>query len=206
MEKWFRRLAEVPGVAYEGSPGVDRTRLPGHDATPKVDRYDYDGERREYMTWATKDGSTSASPAKNWETKPRRGETEAQTALRQLRETLELPGTLRDYHFAIQHCQDELRGDAREEIWALEEVERLCRLDIRLIEEYPETITNEYGGDRNYFGVSAFHRLIDLYETEGFLREALEVARVGQKFEQCQGKVEELEARLSRVEAEADAS
>lgn len=206
MEKWYRRLAEVPGVGYEGSPGVDRTRLPGHNAAPKIDRYDYDGEQREYMSWPTKDGSTSASPAKNWETKPRRGETEAQTALRQLRETLELPGTLSDYHFAIQHCHDELCGDAREEPWVLGEVERLCQLDIRLIEAYPETITSEYGGERTYYGVSAFHRLTDLYETEGFLREALEVARVGQKFEQCQGKLEELESRLSRIEAEADAA
>ena len=206
MEKWYRRLAEVPGVGYEGSPGVDRTRLPGHDATPKIDRYEYDGERREYMSWPMKGGSTSASPAKTWETKPRRGETEAQTALRQLRETLELPGTLSDYHFAIQHCHDALPGDARDEPWVLEEVERLCRLDIRLIEAYPETITNEYGGDRTYYGVSAFHRLIDLYEGEGFLREALEVARVGQRFEQCQGKVEELEERLARIEAEVDAA
>ena len=62
MEKWFRRLAEVPGVGYEGSPGVDRTRLPGHDATPKIDRYDYDGERREYMSWPMKGGSTSVYP------------------------------------------------------------------------------------------------------------------------------------------------
>jgi hypothetical protein len=158
------------------------------------------------MSWPTKGGSTSASPAKNWETKPRRGETEAQTALRQLRETLELPGTLSDYHFAIQHCHDELRGDAREEPWVLEEVERLCRLDIRLIEAYPKTITSEYGGDRTYYGVSAFHQLTGMYEKEGFLREALEVARVGQKFEQCQGKVEDLEARLARIEAEADAA
>lgn len=154
MEKWFRRLAEVPGVGYEGSPSVDRSQLPGHDATPKIERYNYDGERHVSVMWPMKDGSTSASPAHRWETKPRRGETEAQTALRQLRETLELPGTLSDYHFAIQHCHDALRGDAREEPWVLEEVERLCWLDIRLIENYPQTITNEYGGDRTYFGVS----------------------------------------------------
>jgi hypothetical protein len=206
MKGWFRRLAEVPGVGYQGSPGVDRTRLPGHDTVPKIDRYDYDGERREYLMWPTKDGSTSASPAKHWETKPRKDETKALTALRQLLETLELPGTLSDYHFAIQSCHDALRGDAREEPWVLEEVERLCWLNIRLIESYPETITSEYNGDRTYYSVSPFHRLIGMYEREGFLREALEVARVGEKFGQCQGKVEELRGRLAMIEAEADAA
>ena len=54
--------------------------------------------------------------------------------------------------------------------------------------------------------MASFHRLIGMYEREGFLREALEVARVGEKFGQCQGKVEELRCRLAMIEAEADAA
>lgn len=206
MERWFRRFAEVPALNYQGSPGVDRTRLPGHNAVPTIDSYDHDGKKHVYLTWPTKDGSTSASPAHGWETKPCKGETQAQTSLRQLHETLELPGNLSDYHFAIQNCHDALPGHAREEPWVLNEVERLCWLDIRLIKKYPETITNEYGGERTYFGVSAFHQLIGMYEKEGYLREALEVARIGQRFEQCEREVEELQERIAQIEAEASAA
>ncbi|MGI8837496.1 MAG: hypothetical protein ACR2H4_12790 [Pyrinomonadaceae bacterium] len=213
MEKWFPRFGDVPGIRYVNE-AVDRTRLAGHDAIPKKARFEFHGRVHESMHWPTKDGSTSASPAKTWETKPLAGETTGQTALRQLREALELPGTLTDYHFAIQHGHDELRANAREEPWILEEVERLCWLDIKLIEQYPETITvepitiqdeelaklaTERRGERRFFGVSAFHQLIGLYEREGYLREALEVATIAERFEQCQGKTEELKERISRV-------
>jgi hypothetical protein len=204
METWFRQLAEVPDVGFEGSPGVDRSRLPGHNAVPEIDHYDFRGRQLVSLSWPMKGGSTSASPAQSWETKPRKGETQAQTVLRQLHETLELPGTLSDYHFAIQNCHEELRGHSREEPWVLAEVERLCWLDIRLIEKYPETITNEYGEGRTYYSVSAFHDLINLYETEGFLHEALGVARIGQRFDQCEDEVEDLEERISRIEAEVN--
>lgn len=167
-------------------------------------------------------GRTGASPAQSWKTQPRKGETEAQTALRQLREALELPGTLSDYHFAIQTSHDSLRGFAREEPWVLEEVERLCVLDIRLINQYPEIITPEpitiedkelrklaaerRQGMRSFAHVTAFHQLIRLYEREGYLREAMDVAKIAQKFEQCPGKVEEIQERINRIGAEPDAA
>jgi len=222
MEKWFRRLGEVPGIEYKTDPAINRFQLPGHDAVPKIDRYEFDGGRHESRSWPMEGGSTGMSPAQAWKTQPRRGETEAQTTLRQLREALELPGTLSDYHFAIQGCHDALRGFAREEPWVLEEVERLCLLDIRLINQYPETITPEpitiddddlsklaaerRQGMRSFAYVTAFHQLIRLYEGEGYFREALEVAKIGQKFEQCPGKVEEIQERIGRMEAEADAA
>jgi hypothetical protein len=130
MKKWFRRLAEVPGVEYKPDPAIDRTQLPGYDAAPKIDRYEFDGRQRESMSWAMEGGSTGASPAQTWKTQPREGETKAQTTVRQLREALELPGILSNYHFAIQSCHEELRHFARQEPWVLEEVERLCWLDI----------------------------------------------------------------------------
>ena len=213
MEKWFPRLGDVPGIEYVNE-AVDRARLAGHDAIPRIERYEFDGRVHESMYWPMKDGSTSASPSKTWETKPLQGESAGQTALRQLRESLELPGTLTDYHFAIQHGHDALRSNAREEPWVFEEVERLCWLDIKLIEQYPETITiepitiqdeelaklaTERRGERKYFAVSAFHQLIGLYEREGYLNEALEVAKISERFEQCQGKTEELKERISRV-------
>jgi len=213
MEKWFPRLGDVPGIEYVNET-VDRTRLAGHDAIPKIERYEFDGRVHESMSWPMEGGSTSASPAKTWETKPLERETAGQTALRQVRESIELPGTLTDYHFAIQHGHDALRSNAREEPWVFEEVERLCWLDIKLIEQYPETITlepitiqdeelaklaTERRGERRFFAVSAFHQLISLYEREGYLKEALEVATIAERFEQCQGKTEELKERISRV-------
>lgn len=208
MEKWFRRLAEVPGIEYKPDPAIDRTKLSGHNAVPEVDRFVFDGKRHEDLSWPIEGGSTSASPAALWKSQPLRGETKAETTLRQIWERLEMPGTLSDYHFAIQGCPIYARRDfARQEPRLLEEVERLFWLDIRLINRYPGTIT--YGEEeerQTYFGVSAFHQLIEMYETEGYLREALEVAKIGQEFEQCLGKVEQLEERINRVEAEADAA
>ncbi|MEK6282525.1 MAG: hypothetical protein AABN95_19360 [Acidobacteriota bacterium] len=213
MEKWFPRLGDVPGIEYVNK-AVDRTRLLGHDAVPRIEQFEFDGRVHESMYWPTKDGSTSASPAKTWETKPLEGETAGQTVLRQLRESLELPGTLTDYHFAIQHGHDELRANAREESWVFEEVERLCWLDIKLIEQYPETITlepitiqdeemaklaTERRRERRFFAVSAFHQLIGLYEREGYLNEALEIAKIAERFDQCEGKTDELKERISRV-------
>lgn len=213
MEKWFPRLGDVPGIQYVNQ-AVDRARLLGHDFVPRIEQFEFDGRVHESVYWPTKDGSTSASPAKTWETKPLEGETAGQTVLRQLRESLELPGTLTDYHFAIQHGHDALRSNAPEEPWVFEEVERLCWLDIKLIEQYPETITvepitiqdeelaklaMERRGERRFFAVSAFHLLIGLYEREGYLNEALEVAKIAERFEQCQGKTEELKERISRV-------
>lgn len=204
-EKWYRRFADVPDIGYQGSPGVDRTRLPGHNVVPEISYYNFEGKHRVSMMWPMKDGSTSASPANTWETKPSKGEIHAETLLRNLHEKLELPGTLSDYHFAIQHCHGELGQHAREAFWIYEEIERLCWLDITLIEKYPVTITDEYGGERTYYGVTAFHKLIDMYEKEGYIREALKVAQIAKRFEQDTGKVEELRERIASVEAEKDA-
>ena len=217
MEKWFRRLADVPGIDYIPDTTVDRSKLPGHDAVAKVSRYVFDGRHHESIEWPSEGGNTGSSPAQAWKTQPREGESEAQTIVRELREALELPGTLSDYHFAIQGCSDELRRLARQEPWVLEEVERLCWVDVRLVSRYPKTITmepitiedeqlakvaRERRGSRQFFGVSAFHHLIAMYEGEGYLREALEVAKIGEQFEQLPGKVEEIEERLKRIESE----
>jgi|SRR6185369_3084689 len=219
IEKWYRRLAEVPRIGYEPDPSIDRTKLPGHDAVPRIHRYEFDGKQHESLDWPMKNGTTSASPSQSWETKTRRGESECKTTLRQMREALELPGKLSDYHFAIQNCHDSLKRFAREEPWVLEEVERLCWLDICLISEYPETITlepitiadvelakiaAERRGERRFFSVSAFHQLMGMYEREGYLREALQVAKIAERFEQCSGKVEEIIERLDRITAEAN--
>jgi hypothetical protein len=149
MNLWFRRLAEVPHVGYEGSSSVDRALLPGHNDTPEISYYDYEGKRNVSLQWPMGQGSTSASPAVTWEPTQRQGESTAEFKLRRLNEKLELPGTLSDYHFAIQGCHDELSRFVRQSPQVLEILETLCWLDIRLIEHFPETITYESGGEKS---------------------------------------------------------
>jgi hypothetical protein len=200
-EKWFRRLADVPQINYPGSPGVIRTNLPGHNTVPEIDRYGYD-----HLMWPMgEDGSTSASPANQWKPLLRTGEAKADFILRQMYEKLELPGTLSDYHFAIQNGHDELQKQIRQAPWVLNEIERLCWLDIRLIEHYPETITWEHEGKKQFFGVSAFHRLIDLYLNEGYVTEAMSVAGIAERFDQRGHVIERLRERTVILEAENDA-
>jgi hypothetical protein len=205
MTDWFRRLADVPGIGYQGSDKVNRSRLPGSNLVPETRVYDFDGKRRQSLFWPTAGGETSASPAQQWQTRPQKGETAAQTALRQLEEALELPGELADYHFRLQHCHDELWKYRREEPWVLPIIERLCWLDIQLIETYPAIITYEsQDRQRHYYQVSAFERLITLYEREGFLYEALDVAKRAVRFENAQHALERLQTRLTILVAEAN--
>jgi hypothetical protein len=202
MIKWFRRLAEIPGVRYDTPPGITRVHLPGHNLVPEQHTYEFDGRRHESLSWRTKEGSTSASPAHNWQTEPRPGESAAQTTLRQLYETLELPGVPSDYHFAIQGCHESLWKNRREEPWVVEQIERLCWLNIQLMEACPEAISSEREGEAQYYSVSAFNRLIGLYEHEGYLKEALEVARRAVRFNQAQHEFESLQQRVAQLEAE----
>lgn len=202
MAQWFRRLAEATKLRYQGSPQVDRTSLPDHDAKPKVETSDYDGKRREHLVWQTHRGRTSASPSKTWMTKRRKGESPMQTRLRQLYEALELPGELSDYHFALLPCYEELWANRREEPWVVAEIERLCLLDIQLVEAYPETILFESSDGPSWARVPAFDRLISLYEQNGYLQDALMIARRAVRLHQSQIALEPLEKKVARIEEE----
>lgn len=204
MKLWFRRLAEAPQVGYEGSSSVDRSLLPGHNDTPEIIYHDYEGKRHVSLMWPMGQGSTSASPASSWEPTQRQDEPTAEFKLRRLYEKLELPGTLSDYHFAIQGCHDELSRFVRQFPQALEIIETLCWLDIRLIEHFPETITYENGDEKSYFGVSAFHRLISLYQKEGYLDEALRVAQIAEKYQHAVN-FDDMQQRITLIEAEKNA-
>lgn len=203
MIEWFRRLADVPGMDYPGDPRVRRSALPEHDAVPRLVSYTFDGQRHEGLEWAMKDGTTSASPASRHATtlaSPPPDEP-FQVHLQRLGEVLELPGTSSDYHFAIQGCVEHLWTRRRQEPGVLPEVERLCWLDIKLIEAQPTGIAYERDGKTDYPRVLAFGYLIQLYEREGFLAEALEVAERAARFGQG-AEGDELRARLAQVEAE----
>ncbi len=202
MVKWFRWFSEVPGVGYKGNPGLYRPQLPEHATLPKSGYYEIAGMHRDYVSWPMLfgTGTTSASPVKQWTTQPRSGESPAQTRLRQLYETLELPGELLDYHFAIQGCCSELWRLRQEEPWIFAELERLCLLDIRLIQAYPDIV--QVKNERAFLLVTTLQHLIALYEQEGYLYDALQVAEIAAQFNQQRPALERIKSRIANLEAE----
>ena len=197
--KWYRRLADVPGVGYAGSPSVNRARLPGHHSTPRVETFDFDGRRQQSLRWSG--DTTSASPASQHMDSDPKG-IPTPKLLQDLAEALELPGEPQDYHFAIQSTSQELWRRRRDEPPVLEEAERLFWLDIRLIEACPDAVTDEYNDERRFYEVRAFRSLILMYQGEGAILEALDVARRAALFDQQQSLLEELEKRLAVLQAE----
>lgn len=212
---WFRRFGDIRGVRYETPAGFDPTKLKGHGLEPQRDSYDFNGEHREELMWPTKDGATSASPAHEWAfgSSP---DDSVDTLVKGLAEGLELPGEPSDYHFMIQGTFDQLRKLGRRDLRALAELERLCWLDIALIEAWPRAVMNEYDDDHNFYYCAAWGHLIGLYETEGALYEAMEVAeRAGafapawtgnktaeQELAQARDKRTELAERIAAIDAE----
>jgi len=202
MVKWFRSFSEVPGIGYKGNPSVYCPQLPEHATLPKSGSYEIAGVRHEYSSWPMLfgTGTTSASPVKQWTTHPRSGESPAQTRLRQLYESLELPGEFLDYHFAIQGCCSELWRLRLEEPWVLAEIERLCWLDIRLIQTHPDIV--QVKNEREFLLITTMQHLIAIYEQEGYLYEALQVAEIAAQFNQQLPALERIKSRIANLEAE----
>lgn len=198
MARWFRRFAEVPGITYTSSPLVDCSRLPGWNAVPKTTVHTSEGRRHEQLLWPSPEGETTASPARRWQTSDRSGEADAQTALRQLLETLELPGEIEDYHFALQGCIERLWKARRAEAWVWSELERLYRLDLQLVEAHPAP----FAIDGPFVAIRAFATLVRLYEQEGYLHEALEVARRAVQLGQDNVPMDALQKRIAQLEDE----
>jgi len=141
----------------------------------------------------------SASPCNRHTAAARPSEAECGYAVRQLAEKLELPGTPSDYHFAIQDVLYVLWKYRAGDPEVLEALEALCWLNIRLLEACPEVFRM---GDVSYPRLFAFESLEQILEQEGYLHEALEVARRAHPFGQLEGKVEMLTNRIAAMEAE----
>lgn len=190
--RWFKRLADVPGIDYHSVVPVERECLPGHDTRPLA-----------HGGWPTPGGWAVSSPAWWWMMNYR-GEVHTPSHVRQrIAEALELPGYLKDYASAIGMGIGALWALRAQAGWVPFEVERLCWLQVRLAEvasKGPEAQADPI--DR--VSASGAEILVDLYAREGYLREAIEAAdrivRVGQPYPQ----LDDLRARLSRVEAEHD--
>jgi hypothetical protein len=198
MVIWYRRLADVPGVGHAPAVSVNRKKLKGNDLVPEVRVFSLDGKKHESLSWA---GGESQSPAKEHTAASPR-ETSAAAALKHLAEVLELPGEPADYHFALQGCVESLHRQRRDDPAVYAEMERLCLLNIRLLEACPSAVEFENGGETRYFRILAFAYLVGLYSQEGFLKEALEVAERSARFKQEGLGAEELRLRLARIVAE----
>jgi hypothetical protein len=200
MPEWYRRLADVPGVAYTGSPRGVSSSLPGHDACPRVERLGLPGQEWESLAWPVGSDGSTRSPAARWSAQ---GNPDAPTPelLTRIEEVLELPGEPLDYHFALQGCIERLWLRRRTEPAVLDHLERLAWLDIALLEAQPAFMETKQN-DRGYILVFAFQRLFRLYEPEGYLHEAREVAERAARFNQAPAAIDELRARIARLEFE----
>jgi hypothetical protein len=172
--RWFPRFADVPGVSYQAPAGVDLARLRDRHARPEVHRYpDMDPT----LWW----GDTSRAPAAGHVLEDPRKATTARV-LHTLAEALELPGEPADYHFLIQNVLGELWSRRKAEPAAFAELERLCWLDLQLIEAFPDTIRYEHrDGGIQTFRVEAFEWLLWLYLAEGMLTDAARVLELADR-------------------------
>jgi hypothetical protein len=188
------RLADIPGVGYGGMDSALRRRLPEHDAVPTVHRY----SGTESLWW----GSDSRSPAHRHQLEDENVSTAR--LLQNLSETLDLPGTPGDYHFAIQGAISHLLSRRMQEPTVLDEVERLCLLNIALVEARPDAVAVDLGGDISggFVEMHCFPTLITLYEEEGALPEGRGIAERAGKFGKCADALERLSQKEAAVLAE----
>jgi hypothetical protein len=206
-------MGEIPGLDFEPPTPVDRTRLKHADAVPRVRSFEIEGRVRESLSWDYPEGddedgtiSTSASPAHSFAYGYEDEGVPTATLLTRLWEALEQPGEPSDYHFAIQGIAAALWRRRLDDPHALPWHEYLNWLDIRLVRAFPDAVRDEYAeehpGRSQFYSVTAFRSLVDLYSREGFLHEALAVARIAREFEQGDEAVAELEERLALLRVE----
>ncbi len=177
-------------------------RLALANARPKTSSFKLDGKTIRSVTWPMEDGGeTSASPAAQHQIDLRG--TSSKKVLANLRETLELPGTVSDYHFAIQATTDALWSRRHSDPSLIETAVDLSTLDVELIEAHPEAIRDEFAKEESYYSAPAFERLTHVYLREGLLRDALRIARLGRRFDQAVD-VEEVEGCVAASDAEGE--
>jgi hypothetical protein len=193
LEPWFERMAAVPGIQFSGSPGIDRSTLPGAGLRPVAETG--------YFYWPTPDGSTTASPAsRRMDTDTPRSNREeiVKTAL----EAIELPGFARDYHFILQGAAELLWSQRRKDPAGLRDVEMLAFADLALLEAVPHiSWRDDNDPSSGFLHVPSVERLLTLLEREGALREALTLSRRVQRFG-VSFRREQLEAKVTALDEE----
>jgi hypothetical protein len=121
----------VPGIQFNGSPGVDRTKLAEASTRPEI--------AYGHLSWPMPGGSTSASPVHHRAFGDLSGFTPGEL-VRWVWEGLELPGQPSDYHFLLQGAVDRLWSRRRDDPDGLQYVETFGYLDLVLIEAAPHVV------------------------------------------------------------------
>jgi hypothetical protein len=120
--------------------------------------------------------------------------------LQRLYETLELPGIASDYHFALLSAYESLSSHARRQPELYEDLEKLFLLDIALVERLPMTVRDDR--DASPFHAPAFARLVNLYERNGLLDEALAIAQRAAESGHGTELLEQMQERIAALRAE----
>lgn len=201
---WFRRFGDVPGVQYETPPGIEREQIPGHDVVPEVHEYS------DSLWWPWRDpetgeeGSTGQPPAGQRSEERGDDPQSPDEILRELAESLELPGYPSTYHFLIAEGQERLWKRRLRDATVIQEIIRLCHLDVELLAAHKEIIEPREGDDF-WLHVRAFETLFRLHVNEGELAEAEAIAvRAIEEFGQDRFDRRLGEVRERRVAAEAE--
>lgn len=197
---WYERFARIPGIIYVTPPGTRPPNLPKRFLTPVRNHDTRDDNGHEWLTWKNDEGETSASPAHRWPPTTDPHKPSPALILQRLHETLELPGIGSDYHFALLGAYTKLLSHARRDPTLYAEVERLCLLDIELVERLPSAI--RLNKDDTPAHVPAYSILVSLYEQNGLLDDALAVARRAAAAGQASDNVERIEERQAALRAE----
>ena len=182
--EWFTSFDAIPGVAWQPLVPIDRAKLNGRDAQPRVERRPlYDERTYLHVEWLTPDGrelsNDSGSPAVLHQRKLETDrELAPRTIAKSISEMLALPGTRSDYHFGMLSAWGALYNGRRRDPRAFGWIEALCLADISLMEQGPDLVfAEEHWSDLEERGgypiVPAFHQLSSLYQREGFLAAAV---------------------------------
>lgn len=186
--EWLPSFDAIPEVSWEPLVQIERGKLRGLDARPRVERMQgFDGRTYDRVEWLTPAGTglseESGSPAALHKRKLEFDPEAAPRAIaKAISEMLALPGTRSDYHFGMLSAWSALHGARRHDPRAFGWIEALCLADISLMEQGPELVfaedhwsdLEERGG---YPVVPAFHQLSSLYQREGFLTAAVDIEK-----------------------------
>lgn len=192
MTRWYARMADIAGLSFEGSPGVDRAKLQGANMRPRTS---YGS-----LSWPTLAGYTSRTPAGDRAHTDLAGMSCAEIVAHTW-EGLELPGEPSDYHFILQHAVVALWRRRQQDPKSLIDLETFARLDLQLAEADPRAVS--LGGDLARSGwMESVARLIAVLEREGALDEALDIAQRATRFGQQKEKATDLRIKVAALDAE----